>query len=363
MNPLESSLRAADPAHGVEPYDAKARSALWDRVRTVPLKSSAVVEELPWYRGARQRVVLAAAAVSVAALVTSTVVDLPWLGPVGTSAPAAAALLGKAALTASDPPARNDQYFRIRSIHSGVSTESTAAGEIRWRTPGESIRYVAVDGTRPQYEVNRQIGPAEQVGGPRGRAPQPWDASTFVRTSNLSPIDFRGSWQTPHPRWLAELPRDVGRLKERLYRDAQGRGPSHDGEVLVLVADVLRSGIVPADLRRSLYRVLEGVPGVQVMSDSVVVDGRPGVSIGRNESNHGQRQEIILDPGTGEVIGERYVSTEAREQHDPPPGTVLGQRSLTREVVDDIPADVRSRAKVDRCTVEADGSIPCTGGD
>jgi len=42
-----------------------------------------------------------------------------------------------------------------------------------------------------------------------------------------------------------------------------------DGEVIVYVADVLRSGLVPADLRAALFQVLKAVPGVDVSETRV----------------------------------------------------------------------------------------------
>ena len=46
-------------------------------------------------------------------------------------------------------------------------------------------------------------------------------------------------------------------------------GSSVDGEVIVYVADVLRSGLVPADLRAALFQVLKAVPGADVTETRV----------------------------------------------------------------------------------------------
>lgn len=51
-----------------------------------------------------------------------------------------------------------------------------------------------------------------------------------------------GTWGDPTERFLAGLPRDPDALFDRLREDTRGRGQHPDGEVLVYVADVLRSG-------------------------------------------------------------------------------------------------------------------------
>ena len=98
-----------------------------------------------------------------------------------------------------------------------------------------------------------------QVFGPGTPAPPPSsssDRSVHVRTTNLAPVDIPATWQVPTPAWLAALPRDTDALRARMYADAAGHGPSTDAEVLVIAADVMRSGLVPADLRAAVFRVL-----------------------------------------------------------------------------------------------------------
>jgi hypothetical protein len=175
---------------------------------------------------------------------------------------------------------------------------------------------------------------------------------------DLAPSALPGSWQTPNVHWLNALPRDEAALRDRLYADAAGHGRSTDGEVVVLVADVLRSGLVPADLRRALFRVLRTVPGVDVTSTVLTLDGRQGVGIGRTERVDGFRQELVFDAATREFIGEREVDLDGIS--GVPPGSARGETAVIRGVVDRVPAEVLAVAVSESCVVRADGAIACT---
>ncbi|MER5260528.1 CU044_5270 family protein [Actinosynnema sp. NPDC002837] len=136
-----------------------------------------------------------------------------------------------------------------------------------------------------------------------------------------------GNWQFPEPEFLAGLPTDPERLYERLRQDSGGGKRS-----LVYAADALRTGLLPAAARATLLRALTHLPGLDVTDGAADLDGRRGVALGISED--GERQEIIIDPGTGEVIGERTVSDSMFAGI--PRGTVTGYSSTTTAVVDGI---------------------------
>jgi hypothetical protein len=155
-----------------------------------------------------------------------------------------------------------------------------------------------------------------------------------------------GDWGNPTPEFLAELPRDPQRLLDKIRDFAGDAGPSRDGEALVVIADMLRSGIVPGDLRAALFRVAALIPGVELIEEQANLNGQIGVAVGRYESGWGTRQEIIFDPDTGMVIGEREVLVD--RGHGPllPVGSARSWTAVTTEVVpasavDEIPADPR----------------------
>jgi hypothetical protein len=117
-------------------------------------------------------------------------------------------------------------------------------------------------------------------------------------------------------RWIQEdlnaLPTNAEALLE--YFDSQylGGSSSRDEDNFVRMTGVLRSGLVPAELRAGFYGALALIPGVTSTADVANLDGVTGVAIGRTEPLRlGLRQEIIIDPSTGLVIGERQVATVA----------------------------------------------------
>ena len=94
-------------------------------------------------------------------------------------------------------------------------------------------------------------------------------------------------------------------------RSNRGGSASQDEDNFVRITDLLRLGLVPADLRAGLYDALALIRGVTA-SEQANFDGKVGIAIGRTEPlRAGQRAEIIIDPNTGLVIGERTVMTVA----------------------------------------------------
>ncbi|GAB1514822.1 CU044_5270 family protein [Actinophytocola sp. KF-1] len=150
----------------------------------------------------------------------------------------------------------------------------------------------------------------------------------FAEQEGRAPCSLRGGWQTPNAAFLASLPRDPGALYDRLRADTEGRGPDPDLEMVVYVADVLRTGLVPADLRAALYRALAKVPGLEITEKVANLDGVRGTAFGI--SAKGERHDIIVDPETGRFIGERQVTDE--DIGALAAGTVTGYTSVTTAV-------------------------------
>jgi hypothetical protein len=90
---------------------------------------------------------------------------------------------------------------------------------------------------------------------------------------------------------------------------------------------------LPSDVRSSLYRALALVPGLEITDRAANLDGRIGIAYGMADDT--TREEIIVDPGTGEFIGERDVSLR-----DLPgglkAGDVGGHSAVSTAVVDRI---------------------------
>jgi len=170
--------------------------------------------------------------------------------------------------------------------------------------------------------------PIDEPGWPEGEWQAPCGDFFEVEAGN-DPCRQKGSWQVPTEKFLAALPRDVDKLYDRLRGETRDHGNDADLEMLVYVADVLRTGLVPPDLRAALYRTLAKVDGLQITEQVANLDGRKGTAYGI--SAKGQRHDVIVDPETGQFIGERELAEQAFD--DIPAGTITQYTSVATAVV------------------------------
>jgi RNA polymerase sigma-70 factor (ECF subfamily) len=267
-------------------------------------------------RRARIWLTSAAAAAVVAALIAGDVIGLAgWRG--GATAHAAEVLNNAAQMTikTTDPVVNPGQYLRIKSTNVwGTYSQEADGSQYRWLDTEKSDMYIPADRS------------AEWVWQRSGRVPTTFfDAKSkdYVLTQNIQPYPellranngaFYGSsgwWEATD---LSQLPRHPYRLLNSIYKQTLGQGQSVDGAALGFIADLLRTGVVPADLRAALYQAAAMIPGVTVTEGQANLDGRTGVAIGRFEEGPAKtRQELIIDHETGLLIGERSVLTQAQE--------------------------------------------------
>lgn len=324
MPDIETQLRETDPAANTQPYTDEERRRILD----------AALSANP--RPVRRRGLRAFAVAAAAALVVG-------LGVVSYNDSAAVAMadeaLKEAAINAVDPPAEPHQYWKM------TVTEFTTNGgheDFLCVVKATYIDYVSVDGSKPTWfdrparEKVRQVYGDECTGLPG----QAW-------VGDKTPSQLPASWYSPTPEMIASLPRDVDALRERLYKDTKGQGRGTDHAVHTAVTDMLVSGMVPADLRSALYKVLISLPTTTSGGTRMVGDVE-GVVIGARDFA-GLTDEIIIDPATGELIGKVL-------RGDKTVGEDLTSE-ITREVVDDIPAELQARAK--RCSYNTDYGTEC----
>jgi RNA polymerase sigma-70 factor (ECF subfamily) len=332
MTMLDERLRAADPARDVPDYP--------DMVAAAMLAAATSTRRVrrPWGRWAA----VAAAVLAAALLLT------PGLSPLHTGATAeAAGLLDRAIIAAVDPQTRPDQYWKVTTS----SITRAIIGEGEWGTQetasflrrSERVAFIAVDGSRPTWFVDRSGPYVSQVSGPRQALPdagwsEPDAWTTNVAENRAGGIDILG------------LPRDPTLLRVRLYLLATGRGHGPDDEVVVIVGDILRTGYAPADLRKALFEVLKTVPGMGVATRDVTLDGRRGVALGRTEPTVAERRELVFSADTGEYIGDREIITDL---------AATTEDAISRELVDAVDPDVVHRARREHCEVGAGGAVTC----
>ena len=350
----------------------KGRAALFNRIN----ESSPTAVKRP-KRKARARwagagIGVIGAAALVTGLVITNVVGLA--GWRGSADPAAAAVLHSAALASienSDPVLAAGQYLRVESaaVYGATTQISDSARMVSYLTITKDELYVPADRSEDWVWVRGLAEPYETFGPESERvADESWAAVVSERGADYkellqAPKGAFYSYENIHsPDQLAELSRNPYLLLNHIYKTTLGQGNSPDGQALVWIADTLRFGAVPADLRAALYKAAAMIPGVEITEEQANLNGATGIAIGRLEDANGIRQDLIIDPTTGQLIGERQVLThEGDEQSGFPVGTIISWTAITTTVVDGAPEGGTANGAFDEmgCTETAPGAFAC----
>lgn len=134
---------------------------------------------------------------------------------------------------------------------------------------------------------------------------------------------------------LDTAPRDPKALLDFIYQRNAGKGATAEEQAFKTIAEALGTGVIPADLRAALYEAAALMPEVTVLDRQATLDGRTGISIGMNKADHLARVEMIIDPDTGLLIGEREVLLE--DWAGMPAGTSPAWTAVTTSVVAEAP--------------------------
>jgi RNA polymerase sigma-70 factor (ECF subfamily) len=284
--------------------------------------------------------------VAAGALATALVVTgiLGPAGMVGGADSAAAAVLQDAAnatIRTADPAVGPGQYLVVRTTAVTTINGGLADGTVGDYQSRQSDTLYIPSSQKVQWMWIRNFPSIEKTFGPASAAVAKYWIDG-MKAEGTAPEVVRGVdgnfYGTPDqytPAFLASLPRDPRVLLNRIYASTLGQGQSADGEALVYIADALRSGVIPADLRAAFYKAAILIPGVTVTDRQATLDGRTGIAIGRTEPSSKTRQDIIIDPTTGLMIGERQVSYTTGT--DIPPDTVVEWTAITTSVADSTP--------------------------
>lgn len=301
------------------------------------------------------------AGILTVALVATNVVGLAgWRGGAD---PAAADVLHSAALAAienSDPVVGVGEYLQVSTtaVYSATAqTEEIERASYLFVTKDEL--YIPAD-REDDWVWVRHPSSTYQTFGPNSEAvaEATGDARLGVQDELLqAPAGgFYGGETGGGYGDLEGLPRDPLQLLNHIHLVTVGQGQSADDAALGFIADRLRTGVVPADLRAAFYNAAALIPGVSITENQATLDGRTGIAIGRNE---GDRQEIIIDPETGMFIGERRLTLTGFD--DIPAGTVVGWSAVTTAVVNAAPqgGTVNGVFDVMGCVSDGDGGSQC----
>lgn len=286
-----------------------------------------------------------AAAVFLAGVMVAADVVLPK--PPALSAEAAAVLEDAAAATirTADPVVRPGQYLKIETKALYGSSSFADGQQIFWHRITADQLYIPAD-VNDEWVWNREADV------PTDTAPEAVKEAARLQPT-VDPTSYAalvGVFRAPGGAFgdgeqytivgapqtdTRDVPRDPTKLLARIYDHTRGAGKDPDLEAFETIIESLRTGIIPADLRAAFYEAAALIPGVDVMDRQATIDGRTGIAIGKATPDGGSRQDMIIDPASGMVIGERFVTL--KDYPGVPAGTVESWTSLHTSVVDSAP--------------------------
>jgi hypothetical protein len=268
-------------------------------------------------RRRRRPLVAVAAAIAAAVLVVPAAAGQLW--PSDEASLSAAELLNQAAdelIESSDVAIGPGQWLHVK-LEEGPPDASEPSA-VAFGTMQRTERWVPYDQSGDWYMLRADHG-----------SPQP--AVVAAQGQFYEEPSPLGTWDNPTAAFYASVPRDVPALRAEF--------PARQRLAFHRITDVLKQGLMPADLRAAVYRVLATLPDVQVLDDGAAnLAGQEGIAFSLREVGaEAYYDQIIIDPDTGRFIGTRSVWEDD--------GVVSWIGAMSYEVVDEVPAQVRDEAR------------------
>lgn len=293
----------------------------------------------------RRPVLLGAAVVVTAGALVGTGIGVTHLpGPES----AAAATLHDAARAASASGGATGTYRQVtvRELAMGYATSDGEHYDEGYLFPTTTVTWVPRDvtGTWTQEAWSERATTIYGGRAARDAARQDYDASAHrddpVRSEATGGAFGNGELGgtpagTLTPADITGLPRTTEALVRRIEAAPRAKGATDAEQVFETVADMLRTGLVPTDLRVTMYDALAGLPGIVVTDDQASLDGRHGTAIGLEAGRGTDRREVIVDRTSGDYLGERTLQT--RRTGSIPAGAVIDSVSVRVAPVDRLP--------------------------
>lgn len=338
LNQLRDGLPAARPA-----IRAAARADLMRRIEhsAESPRSRAVPS---WWR--RPRLGLAAAGVCVAMLLIALPIGI--FGGSGKVQPAVAEVLREAAKVAAtqEPVAPGPgQYLFTRSKSAYLSAvgydpdcqRPPCEATETWSVLVPSVResWISFDGSR-RGRVREVLGKPRFVSADQRAGWVAAGSPSLPRTGQVEDSGLSSGGMLD----ASELPTDPVELRHLIEaRKIRGvEGPPGEAETFTLIGDMLREAYLPSDVRAAIYRLTAELPGVELLGEVHDPVGRLGTGIAFTDRKRGTRHELIFDPATSALLGEREsIVRSAPYGFKAPPGTPVGYAAyLESSVVDSV---------------------------
>jgi hypothetical protein len=349
MNHDEIQLMA-DIRPDAPPYEQEAKAAA--RRGLVAAARPKTVKAI--WRRPYSMVLAGALAVAVGATAV-TLAQAPGAGPSGKAEEvvvtmpkivnmSASEVLDRAAKAASrtDLTPRDDQFVKVESqtmygsfgggAVNGETGENSEQTRYLYRT--KRVIWQSADGTRDGALTIEYLKPKAYPGWPI-----PEQAYEDTGTAEL-PLPTCGTKIPGYMRTdyasLKNLPSDADGMRAHLYTGDRG-GNSKDEAAFTAAGDMLRETYMPPAQRAALFKAVGTIPGVGVIETAEDAAGRKGIGVGRAGLD-GVRQDLIFDPKSYELLGERGIVVDESAAKSPVGSLVASTAQLSVTVADKAPA-------------------------
>jgi RNA polymerase sigma-70 factor (ECF subfamily) len=130
---------------------------------------------------------------------------------------------------------------------------------------------------------------------------------------------------------LIHLPTDPSKLQRYIEQHATGGGPRFS-DIFSYAENLLTGAPLPPKVSAAMYHVIGHLPGMRLVSSTHDPLGRPGVAVGLFFKDQPGRIDLIFNPRSGVLLGDRGVSLSAKAEHAPV-GSVTDWTAIDRQGV------------------------------
>ena len=359
MNELAELASLRDDITGRHPEDlARARETLNAGIRSAgrghPRRRFAIPHAWSGSRPGLRAGLTAMVAVAATAAVIAAVLAGTGAGPGrphvkhgGGAFLTVAYVLARAATAAArahHPTPRPDQYIYVSSVDTELNMtcpKGSARGgqacrpqaEVSWlATDGRQI-WLSVSGHRTGVLRDDQLSVSRM---PWGVKPPPVTGSR-VTWNPLSPQPCHQKPALGSYAYLTRLPTSPRALRAWLYTNPEGLPGRPSDLAWTAIGDLLDEMLVPPTLAAALFRVAATIPGAWVVPHATDAAGRSGIAVARYQRNFKADVELIFDPRTYQLIGERQVLAKPVKGQGPPGTVVESNAQLRVQVTSHLP--------------------------
>ena len=139
--------------------------------------------------------------------------------------------------------------------------------------------------------------------------------SAGIDTTDPAAGSLSFGWETLGVHARDEIPTDPGALAQLVASGARGTKNPLPYEEFQLIAEVLRFAPLSGAQTAAFYQVLAALPGIELVGPAKDSLGRAGTAFAVDRGGP-TREELILDPRTGRLLGSRTTLT-APDPHTP----------------------------------------------